>query len=50
MKLESNKLLMIKCSKLPARRSIIAIVANENIIKYIFCFMTNYYKYSPISL
>lgn len=49
MKLESSKLLMIKCSKLPARRSIIAIVANENIIKYIFCFMINYYKYSPIS-
>ena len=40
--LESSKLLMTKCSKPPAAKSIIPMVMNENITKYIFCLIIDY--------
>gem|GEM_PF-2782772 len=44
--LESSKLLMTKCSKSPAAKSIIPMVTNENITKYIFCLIIDY-PYCP---
>lgn len=41
-----SKLLMTKCSKSPAAKSIIPMVTNENITKYIFCLIIDY-PYCP---